>query len=147
MLRHAMRYDPKLHHRRSIRLAGFDYSTSGAYFVTICTQHGACLLGHVRNGEMFANDAGRMVSRWWNELAKKYPRVVPDQHIVMPNHFHGVVIIQGDPIPHGPVPVGAALRGHPETLEPVTMHATTTDSSQAGAPLHPRSETVWLGTL
>ena len=81
-----MPYDPLIHHRRSIRLTGFDYSTPAAYFVTICTHHAACLFGRVREGEMFANDAGRMIQPWWAELASKYPDINPDVHLVMPNH-------------------------------------------------------------
>jgi putative transposase len=86
-------YNPAKHHRRSIRLKGYDYAQPGAYFVTLVTQGRECLFGRVVNGEMQLNDAGRMVERWWAELGNKYPHVIPDIHVVMPNHFHGVVII------------------------------------------------------
>ena len=45
-----MKYNPDIHHRRSVRLAGFDYSEDGAYFVTICTQNRECLFGNVVDG-------------------------------------------------------------------------------------------------
>ena len=88
-----MTYDPAKHHRRSIRLKGYDYSQPGAYFVTIVTQRRECQFGAIVDGEMQLNDAGRMVARWWAELGNKYPRVIPDVCVVMPNHFHGMVII------------------------------------------------------
>ncbi len=51
-------YDPNIHHRRSIRLQGYDYASAGLYFVTICTQNRECLFGEINNGEMVLNDAG-----------------------------------------------------------------------------------------
>ncbi len=90
-----MRYDPERHHRRSIRLKGYDYSRPGAYFVTICTQDRLCLFGEVVDGEMQLNDAGRMVKKWWVELNRKFPGVRTDKYVVMPNHFHGIIIIVG----------------------------------------------------
>ena len=99
-----MPYDPEIHHRRSVRLRGYDYAQAGAYFVTVVTQERACLFGEVVGGEMRMSEAGRMLERWWAELEKKYPRVIPDAHIVMPNHFHGIIITDG--------PVGADVRGY-----------------------------------
>ena len=88
-----MPYDPTRHHRRSIRLKGYDYSQAGAYFITICTQDRACLFGKVVNGEMRLNDAGRMVLAEWNMLPERFPHVVLDAFVVMPNHVHGIVVI------------------------------------------------------
>jgi REP element-mobilizing transposase RayT len=88
-----MKYNPEIHHRRSIRLKGYDYSRSGAYFVTIVTQGRASLFGHIENGEMILNGAGRMIIKWWNELPDKFPQITLDAFIVMPNHFHGIIII------------------------------------------------------
>ncbi len=90
-----MRYDPERHHRRSIRLKGYDYSQPGAYFITIVTQNRECLFGDVVDGKMRLNDAGRMVERWWLELNHKFPAARTDAYVVMPNHFHGIVIIVG----------------------------------------------------
>jgi len=89
-----MKYDPVKHHRRSIRLHGYDYATPGAYFVTLCVQNRECLLGEIRAaGEMRLNEAGRMIEKWWLELNHKFPNVDTDEYVVMPNHFHGVVVI------------------------------------------------------
>ena len=90
-----MKYDPNKHHRRSIRLKGYDYTQAGAYFVTICTQHRECFFGEIIDGAMQLNDAGQMVEKWWAELTHKFPSVETDEYIVMPNHFHGIIVIVG----------------------------------------------------
>lgn len=90
-----MTYNPDIHHRRSIRLREYDYSSNGAYFVTICAQGRACLFGDILDGEMRLNDAGRMVAEWWVKLPGKFPNVALDEYVVMPNHFHGIICIVG----------------------------------------------------
>lgn len=78
--------------RKSIRLQGYDYSQSGFYFITICTQNHLCLFGEIdKNGSMKRNPAGDMIEKWWHELDHKYPPVFLHDHIVMPNHFHGII--------------------------------------------------------
>jgi len=88
-----MKFDPRIHHRRSIRLKGYDYRQSGGYFVTMVTQGRDALFGDVVNGEMILNDAGEMIVRWWLELPNKFPNVNVDIFVVMPNHFHGIIFI------------------------------------------------------
>ena len=90
-----MKDDPEKHHRRSIRLKGYDYSRAGAYFVTICTQNRECLFGDIVDGEMMLNDAGRMVDAVWNAMPKYYTGVDVDLFQIMPNHIHGIIIIVG----------------------------------------------------
>jgi len=90
-----MTYDPDKHQRRSIRLQGYDYTQAGVYFVTICTQSCACLFGEAADGEMRLNDAGQMVEQWWGKLNNKFPGLETDEYVVMPNHFHGIIIIVG----------------------------------------------------
>ena len=85
--------DFKKHKRRSIRLQGYDYASDGAYFVTICVQNKECLFGHVENGEMVLNDAGEIVQKWWNKLETKFPNITLDEHVIMPNHLHGILVI------------------------------------------------------
>jgi hypothetical protein len=58
-----MKYDPRMHHRRSIRLKGYDYSREGLYFITICVQDKLCLFGSVVNGQMIWNDPGNMIKK------------------------------------------------------------------------------------
>ena len=89
-----MKYNPDIHHRRSIRLKGYDYSKDGVYFVTICKYNRECLFGKIVNGAMVLNDAGKMVEKWWYELNTKFLNIEPYAHIIMPNHFHGIIIIK-----------------------------------------------------
>ena len=86
-------YDSKKHHRKSIRLKGYDYSKAGAYFITICTQNRECILGKIIDQSLVLNDAGMMVEKWWMELNKKYPEIMTDEFVIMPNHFHGIIQI------------------------------------------------------
>ncbi len=99
----------RIHNRRSIRLKGFDYSKAGAYFITVCAQHRKCLLGEITGDEMRLNDAGRMIEELWVELANKFATVKTGEYVIMPNHVHGIVVIDA---PIGVV--GAALCGCPE---------------------------------
>lgn len=88
-----MKYDPDKHHRRSIRLKGFDYRQSGAYFVTICTQNRACFFGAVADGEMLLNNAGEIVKATWKELPARFPSLGLDAFVAMPNHIHGIIMV------------------------------------------------------
>lgn len=81
-------YDPNIHHRRSIRLKGYDYASAGLYFVTICVQNREMMFGEINNGNMILNDAGRMVERWYYETENKFSDIVCLEMVVMPNHFH-----------------------------------------------------------
>ena len=88
-----MSFDPAIHHRRSLRLKGYDYAQAGAYFVTICTQDRACLFGEVVDGEMRLNEWGEIVSRTWHDLPNHVANVALDEFVVMPNHIHGIIVI------------------------------------------------------
>jgi putative transposase len=86
------------HHRRSIRLQGYDYSSAGAYFVTICANaraygHTPLLFGKIVGGEMRLNEAGRIVEEEWRLSATLRTEIELDECVVMPNHVHGIVII------------------------------------------------------
>jgi len=84
------------HHRRSIRLAGCDYSQAGAYFVTVCAQDRICLFGDIMNGEMRLNDAGKIVHDEWLRTADIRSNVELDVFVVMPNHFHAIILLHPD---------------------------------------------------
>lgn len=88
--------DPDIHHRRSIRLPEYDYSCEGFYFVTICVHERRPLFGHIVDGIMHLNDAGRMVEEEYMHLPDKYPNIVCHNHVVMPNHFHAIIQIIGE---------------------------------------------------
>lgn len=87
-------YNPNKHHRRSIRLKGYDYSQEGLYFVTICTQKRLCLFGKVVDKQMIANPAGEMVLQEWANLKQRFPQIELHEYVVMPNHFHAIVEIR-----------------------------------------------------
>lgn len=104
-----MRYDPNQHHRRSVRLKWYDYASPGAYFVTLCTQGHVCLVGEAADGEVALNGAGKMVMAAWEGLPGRFSFVGVDTHVVMPNHFHGIIAIEADA--PADVDVGAPLVG------------------------------------
>ena len=81
------------HHRRSIRLQGYDYATPGAYFVTICVEGRECLFGDIDDGALRENDAGVMVATWWSDVSKRFPSATCDAFVVMPNHVHGIIML------------------------------------------------------
>ena len=90
-----MKFGLQIHHRRSIRLKGYDYSLPGAYFVTLVTNQRECLFGGYPDDELRLNPAGIMVERWWFELERKFPNVSLGTYIIMPNHFHGIISLVG----------------------------------------------------
>lgn len=107
-------YNPLIHHRRSIRLHGYDYAQSGLYFITICCQDRLHLFGNIQNGEMIYDDAGRMIEKWYRELENKYPDKRCHEMMVMPNHFHCIIenMADTDVLQQG-AHAGAPLRGRP----------------------------------
>ncbi|GAB1418378.1 transposase [Bacteroidales bacterium] len=127
-----MAYHPNIHHRKSIRLKGYDYSQADLYFITICVQDRECLFGNIENGEMILNDAGQMVEKWYYELGNKYPDIKCHEMMVMPNHFHCIVENIGI--------VGADLRVCPDNAgEPQIS------GEHIGSPLHRVIQ--WLKTM
>ncbi len=88
-----MSCDPDRHHRRSIRLRGYDYRSSGYYFVTLCTYRRVWLFGEVQEGTMHLNAFGRVVATLWSEMPDHNPNVRLDVFQVMPNHVHGLIEI------------------------------------------------------
>lgn len=91
-----MNYNPDKHHRRSIRLQGYDYAKPGAYFITICTQNRACLFGKIVDGEMVLNEFGMIVNNEWLRTSIIRPNIIIDEFVIMPNHLHGILVIIDD---------------------------------------------------
>ena len=87
-----------LHNRKLIRLKGFDYSSSNAYFVTICCKDFTEYFGFIKNQEMILSNSGIVVYNCWTELETTFNNISLDEFIVMPNHFHGIICIIGDPL-------------------------------------------------
>ncbi len=91
-----MAFDPKKHHRQSIRLQGYDYSQAGAYFVTVVTHQRDCLFGEIENGELILNELGKIADECWRAIPEHFPFVELGVHVIMPNHMHGMIVIRAD---------------------------------------------------
>ena len=85
------KFDPKKHHRRSIRKKGYDYSSPGKYFITIDVNKNLHLFGHVKDGIMIKNDAGNMIEKWYFKIPEKFPDIRCHEMIIMPNHIHFII--------------------------------------------------------
>lgn len=83
----------KVHQYRSIRLHENDYSSAGAYFVTVCTKDRKNIFGKVLNGEMRPSPSGEIVKSCWDEIPAHFPKVELDAFVIMPDHMHGIIMI------------------------------------------------------
>ena len=92
-----MTYNPKIHHRRSIRLKGYDYSQAGLYFITICCNRWNNSLGlpfgNIENGEMILNEFGQIAYNEWVKLTERFTNFELDVFQIMPNHMHGIIVL------------------------------------------------------
>ena len=89
-----MSYNPEEHDRRSIRLKEYDYSEPNWYYITICTHDKKNLFGEMKNGKMVLNDFGKIVNEEWVKTKELRQNVDLDNYVIMPNHFHGILIIE-----------------------------------------------------
>lgn len=126
-----MKFDPQKHNRRSIRLKGYDYSSAGAYFVTIVAWRREMLFGEIADGEMWLNRNGHIVRDAWFDLKNHYRHVELGAFVIMPNHAHGIIVLTDD--------VGESLnsRGGSLMLGGVILP----DESNAGADHVPTNQT------
>jgi REP-associated tyrosine transposase len=113
-----MKYDPKRHHRRSIRLREYDYSSPGAYFTTLCTHDEQCLFGEIVDGHMHRSQYGEIVQEEWLRSATIRKEIQLDAWVVMPNHVHGIVIITSPAGAHGHAPAIAPEKAEAHGNEP-----------------------------
>jgi putative transposase len=79
--------------RHSIRIKGWDYSDNGWYFVTINTDRGKYLLGKIVEGKMILNEIGKIVENYFKQIPNHFENVELDVFQVMPNHVHGIIVI------------------------------------------------------
>jgi putative transposase len=136
-----MPYNPNIHHRRSIRLKGYDYSQAGLYFITICVQDRKCLFGEIvgagftpapndRATEMVAptmqlNDFGTIAHQQWQKLPERFTNMELDVFQIMPNHMHGIIMLTDT--------VGATLAVAPDN-DAVAPYNNTPADNDAVAP-------------
>jgi putative transposase len=88
-----VKFDPQKHHRRSIRLKGYDYAQPGAYFVTIVAWQRESMFGEILNGEMMLSHYGKIVQKCWREITAHFINVETGAFTIMPNHVHGIILI------------------------------------------------------
>jgi putative transposase len=126
------KYNPKIHHRRSIRLKGYDYSQAGLYYITICCKNREYRFGDVVNGEMRLNDAGKMVENEWLKLPQRFKNIQLHEFVVMPNHFHAILqIVEGATLVVAPMVV--AQNGQSQGVAPMVV--AQNGQSQGVAPM------------
>ncbi len=89
-----MKYNPKVHHRRSIRLNEYDYSQEGGYFITLCSQNRKCVFGEIKDGVMHLSSVGGVAAQCWSEIPTHFENAELDAFVVMPNHIHGIIILE-----------------------------------------------------
>jgi len=132
-----MTYDPAVHHRRSIRLKGYDYTQAGAYFITICTHDRESLFGEIvgagftpdQNAQMNLNEIGRIAHAQWQKIPARFENVELNEFVIMPNHIHGIIVI------HDPVGAGFTPALDDETTNiGVGLAPTPTNNGQIGQP-------------
>jgi putative transposase len=132
----AARFDPNRHHRRSIRLPGYDYRSAGAYFVTFCTHQRVLLFEDLV--------LWRVAEAHWQRIPRHFPHVELDAWVVMPNHIHGILVIVDDQ--RG----GEASPATGSHAEPVPASATGLAGEMASgdaSPLSRRPRGVRSGSL
>ncbi len=117
------KYNPNIHHRRSIRLKGYDYSQAGLYFITICINNRKCLIGNIKNGEMIWNDAGKMIENEWLKITNRFKNTKLHEFIIMPNHFHAILEIVGATLVVAPLVVAPNDKGQPQGIAPTNTEA------------------------
>ena len=81
----------------SSRLEGHDYSSPGEYFITICVRNQIPFFGKIENRKMILNDIGIIANKFWLEIPHHYQNIKLDEYIIMPDHIHGILIINSDP--------------------------------------------------
>jgi putative transposase len=85
-----------MYKRKNIRLKYFDYAENGYYFVTICTKNKTSFLRHIENDQMCLSSIGEIAKNCWLQIPTYFPDVLLDEYIIMPNHVHGIIIIDRD---------------------------------------------------
>jgi REP element-mobilizing transposase RayT len=116
--------DPEKYNRHSIRMKGYDYSLPGAYFVTLISFHTEYLFGEVKNGELLQSDIGGLIKDCWMGLPIFFEHIRLDEQVLMPNHLHGIIIIDTA------LGKGEAF----SDIEPIEVEA----ESENASPLRPR---------
>lgn len=123
-----MKYNPLIHHRRSIRLKDYDYSKAGAYFITICCEDRIHRFGKISGNEMILNQSGTIAYNEWINLSDRFSNFELDVFQIMPNHMHGIIVLSD-------ITVGAplAVAQEEDTLNRATARGAPTIPDIVGA--------------
>ena len=108
----------KLPTRKNVRLKTYDYSQPGAYFVTICSEGRKPIFGNIDGIEITLTDAGEFVKDKWLENSRHYPGLTVDEFIVMPNHLHGILMLDDSP---DRLPIHEIIRRY-KSITTIAMH-------------------------
>ena len=87
-------FNPLIHHRKSLRLNGYDYSKEGIYFITICCQNRDCRFGKIKNKEMISNEYGNTAYNEWVRLSERFSNFELYVFQIMPNHMHEIILLR-----------------------------------------------------
>ena len=102
-------------YRKRNRLTRYDYSQNGYYFVTVCTKDKREWFGRVEDDMMVLNEYGRIVSECWRDIPNHYGNVKLDESVIMPNHVHGIIIIENN-VGNGFKPFPTKIHGLSEIM-------------------------------
>ncbi len=114
-----MNYNPNIHHRRSIRLKGYDYSQAGLYFITICCEDRECRFGKIENDKMVLNELGDIAYNEWIKLSERFSNWELDCFQIMPNHMHGIIALNTIGAGFTPAPMNGAIPVQNDKWQPV----------------------------
>ncbi|MBE7441551.1 MAG: hypothetical protein HS119_03765 [Flavobacteriales bacterium] len=131
------KYNPNIHHRKSIRLKEYNYSQAGLYFITICCQNRICRFGNVVDGEMMLNEFGIVAYNEWVKLSERFSNFELDVFQIMPNHMHGIILLNDISVGAGVNPAQNDLYtqndGKPNDNNRTTARVAPTVSNIVGA--------------
>jgi len=108
-----MKFNPQIHHRRSIRLPDYDYCQPGAYFITLVTYQRDCLFGNIVSVDMQLSPMGQIADEHWRAIPEHFPHVELGAYVVMPNHVHGIIIIRENGMAAKSLPSAGARHASP----------------------------------
>lgn len=88
-----MKCYPEKHHRRSIRLKGYDYNRQGYYYITICTKERSNFFSGISNNAMKLSPTGKIANDFWIAIPRHFKHITLDKYVIMPNHIHGIIVV------------------------------------------------------
>jgi putative transposase len=97
--------------RKSIRLKGWDYSSQGIYFITICTLSRIEFFGQIKDHNIVLSEIGEIASQFWMDIPNHFPNVRIDDFVIMPDHVHGIIFLKSSETKHSASQFSMPLKG------------------------------------